>query len=99
MYRKVARGLAAPGTTGPERSNSPGDGGTSMSSQGTQRTWNRRDVLAAGCALAGMVGWGQITHAEASGSKIEDGKPENPIDDIKAGLAEVARAVAEARKA
>ena len=44
-----------------------------MTSNRTQRGWNRRQVLAAGSALAGTIGLGGMTHAEGSVEKNQDG--------------------------
>jgi inosose dehydratase len=44
-----------------------------VTSQRTQRDWNRRQVLAAGGALAGTIGLGGMARAEGSVEKNQDG--------------------------
>src|ERR1700730_10733415 len=49
-----------------------------MSPHRTIRVWNRRDVLAAGCALAGTLGLGRVRGAEGPGSRNQ-GEPFGPF--------------------
>jgi inosose dehydratase len=53
-----------------------------MSAHRSHRVWNRREVLAAGCALAGSLGVGRAARASRSRAEIQGG----PFGPFKMGL-------------
>ncbi len=78
-----------------------------MSAHRKQRVWNRREVLAAGCALAGTLGLGRMSRPgdrrlqriEEAVQPLQDGAPEllapRPDQDGKPDLAKALAATKE----